>query len=434
MAIDDEVARFRAEQKRDEELGAETPRAKPWPVIDPKAFHGVLGDMVRAIEPHSEADPIAILVQSIVAFGSVIGRHPYWIVEDSHHHANLFAVVVGATSKGRKGTSWGRVKHVFGLVDSEWAAKCTRGGGLSSGEGLIYQVRDDSTSTVKGKQVVEPGVIDKRLLVVEPEMASVFKVMQREGSTLSPIVRSAWDTGDLQPMTKNSRVTATGAHISVIGHITKDEVLKSLSDVDITNGFGNRILWLMVKRSKSLPHGGSIHPDDMNPIVLRLREAVEYSKGTRLVRCDEKARAMWESIYTDLSEGAAGLIGAMTSRAEAQVMRLAMIYAIADMEIYIRTIHLEAALALWNYSASSCLYIFGDRLGDETADEIVSSLARSPKRTMTRTEIRDLWKRHKKNSEITRALQVLEERKIIERGQMATGGRPVETWTLLSQN
>ena len=71
--------------------------------------------------------------------------------------------------------------------------------------------------------VIDDGVLDKRLFVIESEFANVLKVMAREGNTLSPVLRRAWDTGDLRTLTKNSPARATGAHISIIGHITRQE-------------------------------------------------------------------------------------------------------------------------------------------------------------------------------------------------------------------
>jgi hypothetical protein len=49
---------------------------------------------------------------------------------------------------------------------------------------------------------------------------------------------------------------------------------------------------------------------------------------------------------------------------------LAAIHATLDSENEIRLPHLEAALALWRYSAQSARWIFGGSLGDPTADEI----------------------------------------------------------------
>lgn len=82
--------------------------SRKWPEpLAEQAFRGVAGQTVRAIEPNSEADPAALLVQMLLAFGSVIGRSAHFRVEADRHYCNLFAVLVGVTSEGRKGTSWG---------------------------------------------------------------------------------------------------------------------------------------------------------------------------------------------------------------------------------------------------------------------------------------------------------------------------------------
>src|SRR5262249_54497375 len=91
-----------------------------WPVLRRDALHGLAGDIVYALEPHTEADPAALLVQFLVAFGNAIGRCPHFCVEGDEHHTNLSAVMVGRTSKGRKGTSWGRVRQFYTQADSAW--------------------------------------------------------------------------------------------------------------------------------------------------------------------------------------------------------------------------------------------------------------------------------------------------------------------------
>ena len=53
-----------------------------WPSpLDESAFHGLAGRFVRAVEPHSEADPVALLVQTLVAFGNAVGRGPHFVAE-----------------------------------------------------------------------------------------------------------------------------------------------------------------------------------------------------------------------------------------------------------------------------------------------------------------------------------------------------------------
>ena len=75
-------------------------------------------------------------------------------------------------------------------------------------------------------------------------------------------------------------------------------------------------------------------------------------------------RALWHKEYARLSEGYPGMFGAMTARSEAQVMRLACIYALLGCSDVIRVEHLQAALAVWTYCEDSVRFVFGDVLGD----------------------------------------------------------------------
>jgi hypothetical protein len=386
-----------------------------WPVLASNALHGLAGDFVRLVSPHSEADPIALLSQFLVEFGNCIGRGPHFVAEADRHYTNLYQVLVGRTAKGRKGTSHGHVRRLFRMVDEGWSTACEKHG-LSSGEGLIWAVRDpiekEEPIKQKGKVVgyqtvvVDPGVEDKRLLIYESEFAQCLRVLDREGNTLSAAVRNAWDTGTLSTLTKNSPAHATGAHISIIGHITQDEALRYLDRTEAANGFGNRFLWLCVRRSKVLPEGGNLSEQDLRDFALKVRMAVEFSRTVQEVRRDGEARELWAAVYHELSEGRAGLLGAITARAEAQVMRLALLYALLDMSTVIRREHLLAGLALWAYAEDSAAYVFGSSMGDPVADEILRAL-RATKEGLTRTQIRDLFGRNRGKDEIGRALGVL---------------------------
>ncbi len=137
----------------------------PWPdPPDSAAYHGLVGEIARIIEPQTEADPAAILFQTLVTMGATIGRGPHVRVEGDQHHAVLYVIIVGKTSKARKGTSAGRVKEIFSR-SRYWPGTVE---GLSSGEGLKYHVRD---SVERNEEVIDEGVVDKRLLVEESEFA-----------------------------------------------------------------------------------------------------------------------------------------------------------------------------------------------------------------------------------------------------------------------
>ncbi|MDC0934984.1 PriCT-2 domain-containing protein [Pirellulales bacterium] len=419
------------------------PESDPWPdPLDDAAYHGLAGEIVRAIEPHSEADPAAILVQLLVGFGCLLGRRIHFKAEADRHYTNMFACMVGATSKGRKGVSWGQSSQLLASVDLDFISDRVYGG-LSSGEGLIWQVRDPIFKRMpvkeKGRIVghddaeVDPGISDKRLIALESEFASVLKVAARERNTISAIIRQAWDTGNLRTMTKNSPAKATEAHISIIGHITREELRQQIAEVDLANGLANRFLWLCVRRSKCLPDGGNIDTAHTALFSQRLTEVYQFSLDLGEMKRDEGARDIWHAVYPQLSEGKPGLLGAATGRAEAQVMRLAVIYAVLDQSPQVKEQHLLAALALWQCCEASARHIFGSALGNPVADELLREIRRRGDDGMSRSEMRDHFGRHKRSGEIAAALMSLRDLGLIEARKIPTDGRPEERWFACSQ-
>jgi len=109
-------------------------------------------------------------------------------------------------------------------------------------------------------------------------------------------MRKAWDGGILSTMTRTAPLRATGAHISIIGHITVDELRARLTRTDTANGFANRFLFMLVKRSTVLlPFGGDAL-DDIVIAVLggRLKEAVEAAASI--------GRVGWTNSAADLGK------------------------------------------------------------------------------------------------------------------------------------
>src|SRR5262249_13609697 len=157
------------------------------------------------------------------------------------------------------------------------------------------------------KVEADPGVADKRLLVVEPEYANVLKQTERQGNTLSAILRQAWESGDLRTLTKNSPARSTGAHISLLGHITTEELRRYLTTTEMANGSGNRHLWLCVRRSKELPEGGAVDEDALTALQTRLAEALVFARQQGEMRRDDAAREIWREVYSQLSADRLGL-------------------------------------------------------------------------------------------------------------------------------
>jgi hypothetical protein len=421
-----------ANGRRDEVDADEPIAARSWPAPpDAAVYHGLAGEIVRVIEPQTEADPLGLLIQLLVMFGNVIGRSPHFVVEATSHHANEYTVLVGQSAQGRKGTSADRVRELFASIDAGWLNDQIKGG-LSSGEGLISAVRDPvwEKRPVKEKGrvkdyenvMIDGGVEDKRLLVLETEFGGALRALEREGNKLSALIRQGWDHGNLATLTK-SPFQATNAHISIIGHITAEELLGLLSRIDVANGFANRFLWAAVRRSNVLPFGGK--PLDLSPLTGRLADAADFARDVGRMSMDFGARALWERHYERLTTPPPGVLGAVTSRGAPHALRLAILYALMDRTGVIADDHLGAALALWEASARCAAYIFGDSLGNPDAERILAALRLAPG-GLTRAEIREgVFQRNVSSDRIKAALALLLRNHLIrEERDDATGGRP----------
>jgi hypothetical protein len=265
--------------------------------------------------------------------------------------------------------------------------------------------------------------------VTESEFARTLKVMGRQGNTLSPIVREAWDTGDLRVMTKNSAAVATGAHIVLTGDITIDELKRELADTETVNGFANRFVWLLVRRSKLLPEPPPFGGEAVTTVIAELAQTLQFARDIGELRRDDDARTLWAEVYAELSREDDGLAASILARAEAHVLRLSLLYALLDCSTSVTVEHLTAALELWGYAERSAAYIFGDATGDPVADTIRQAIAANGE--ITRTEITNLFGRHESSTRIASALHVLltsGKARMVTREPEGGVGRRVEVW------
>ena len=414
------------------ELEATRPdREIPWPApIAQEAYIGILGDIIRTVEPHTEADPAAIMLQALAMIGHLIGTGPHFKVEGTRHSTNEYVVLVGTTSKGRKGTSWGRVREIGAAAVGFGPEGLQTINGLGSGEALVSMLADRA----EDQDAPGPDVSNrKRLLIMEAEYAHVLKVASREGNTASPTLRAAWDGEALSNLTKGEKYRSTGHHLSMIGHITSQELRDLLSSVEVANGTANRNLVGVVKRSKYLPEGGALGESEVQQLGQQLRRALERVRlmGKVSIVREDGARRLWAELYRPLSDGLPGLAGAILARGEAHVTRLSLIYALLDGSAVVRVQHLLAALAIWDYCVGSVLYLFGDKIGDGLADRILAEL-RNSSEGLTRTEISKVFQGNKSSADLTRSLNILEEQNLAtrsrERGPDPNQKRPVEKW------
>lgn len=426
------AARLRSDAEGDRG-GEPNATVAPWPMLSPAARHGLAGEIARVATEHSEADPVAVTLTALTAIGALMGRGRHVSVGDTDHHARLMVAIVGATSRARKGTSWGPVKRLLARTQAVMQRQSTlpfplgrpmqiTHGPLSSGEGLVAAIRDSMGDDDAG------GTDDKRLLVVEGELGAALRAMQRQGSTLSMIMRTAWDGHEIAPLIKRERTVATDPHICLVAHITRPELRELLSASDVWGGLANRLLWACVRRGSPLPSPRPIRDQDLDRLAAELaRVTIHAVEHPCEMRMSNAASDHWAAIYPELTMDRPGLLGAATARAEAQTIRLALTYALIDGADRIEHHHLEAALAMWRYADDSAAHLFGGAELDPVAETILAALRQRPH---TQTEIQHLFGRHQPAARIADVLRDLQDRGRVTLAREPTSGRPRLIWSL----
>ena len=405
-----------------------------WPVLSPDALPGFVGQFVELATRHSEADPAAVLATLLVRFGAEVygyqkDKGPFLAIGEAIHPPRLFAVVCGNSSKARKGTSRQPVTRLFkrDLCDPEELDRLhlppparESGGPLSTGEGLAYPLRENAQNSNR-----DPN--DKRLCIMDEELASGLSCTKREGNTLSMAIRTFWDGGEYSPLTKTNPMEVKGAHICLLSHITKEELEMSLSSVNMANGFGNRFLWICARRSKNVALPRPMPVEEIAVMQRRLWELVALAQQAGEVYLTGEAMQEWSGIYQELSADTYDLTGAIVNRAEAQTMRLALVYALLDGKKAIDTPHITSALALWRYANASAACLFCDRAMDPTEQKIVSILRAGP---CTTSGLHRALSGHVTGAKLQRILSSMEASNRIVISLEKTAGRSCKRITL----
>ncbi len=390
--------------------------ARPWPTLGKDAYHGLAGEIVAAIEPETEADPAALLFTVLTVAGNMAGKNTRARVHDDEHPPRLFTTIVGGSNSGAKGTGLAALRQLLRASNEEWFENRLLGG-FGSGESIVAEL------LAKDGQPFDP-----RLLILETEFARLLAVNDRESSTSSMIIRQAWDGYKLENRRSKDKVVATNHHVSCLAHITPEELLARLTETDYTNGFANRFLFIASKRSKKLPFGGNAdrERDAVNRFAGRLRVATESAQKSRTIAFSENAREVWDQIYRAEPERG-GLVGALTARANAQKLRIAVTYAILDEAGAIEPEHVLAAEACWRYSVATVEHIFGTLRGDSVQDRLLDKLRTVYPRGLSGAEQDELNAKNLAAGRLKGARQALEQAGLVRTEAQPAGekgGRP----------
>ncbi|MGC4891067.1 hypothetical protein [Micromonospora sp. DT227] len=394
--------------------GSSKTNGPTWPTLDSAALQGLPGQFVAMYDPHTEADPAAVLHVFLATAGCRFGPG-YWIAGGNTRHApKVWPVITGETATGAKGTALAVIKSFWRDFDNHFLENNTATG-LSTGEGLIRAVRD-----ANGDNPDEPGydegVHDKRLWVDAPEFASVLEKSRREGNSLSGTLREAYDDGVLQSMTSGSPVKATGAHVVITPQVTPAELVAKLTATDVANGLANRFMVVASKMSKVLPEGSAPPDGEVRAFGDRLHEVTtglhRHCQGKAELTRTAAARDLWVAEYHrrfDERRGQAeSPVKSLLARWHANSARLSVIYALLDGMLTVDVEHVEAALAAWDYVEAGTRYVFGSASGDRDLGRLMEFINEAEGTGRPRKAISvELFQRHKTKTELDQLLEKL---------------------------
>jgi putative DNA primase/helicase len=430
--------------------GSEAPGDGPAPLAPPTmpthAFPELLRRLVDAACFSSEAHPVAVAANFLALFCCLIGRTAFQRIGDAVIHARLFLLIIGKSGKARKGTAEHTPREVARRADAILRRRHgtqdrlrIHAGGLSSGEGVGYAIRDPREPDEKTGKGGDPGVKDKRLMVIESELANMLAQTKREGNILSATIRNLFDGRDIEPLTKTSQITATRPHVVIIGHITGHELRERSTENDAANGLLNRHMMLHVHRTKLVPLPEPTPGDVLDDLAERLADAVDFAthgdphgNNTHEVLLSVEARACWVAMYPQITQDRDGLAGSLMARSEVYARMLAMIFALLDKRDVIEPGDLLTALAWVEYWRQSIEFVWREgehqtELDDFTKAVLAKVLAQPG---ISLTQLQEAWHRNR-IKEVKAALETLLNLAppLIEmRPERKGGGRPAHRY------
>jgi hypothetical protein len=397
---------------------------RPKPTIRDEAFYGLAGRVVQLLEPVLETDRAAIL-SNFLAMTGVLFQHEAYskVVADKHYPANYY-LTVGKSAVGRKGTTTNAMLEVVERVQPGFKERILHG--LSTGQGLITAlIKKNPDAQSEENSDTPQETIAASVMVEVSEFSELLAVMKREENTLSANLRDAWDGKPLAVTTRKDPLKIKNVSIAQVAHITVRELISKLTSTDRANGFANRYLFVWSERVRLLPKGDMSHLN-YSDVVIALHAALEKAKGLGEVKRDEDAEELWAEEYKRLTARGDTMVDALLSRADAHVVRLSLLYALLDSSPVIRSEHLKAAIAFWDYCEASVQFVF-DAI-DAIDEKILRKLDDGP---LTTEEVRrQVFSGNKLTQWVVERMTALEEKGKVRRGIKEFKTKKAEAWFL----
>lgn len=382
------------------------------PLLDRKAYYGFTGELVDILCDGTEVIPELALISTLTRFVASIPRDKLFMSFGADvTTTSMYSLCVAPTGSG-KGLSESSVASIFKSADElgeaaqaepkyreslKGLSKLTapaHSGGLSSGEGFVYAIRDEILNDEGDPLVV--GVKDKRLLVVEYEFSNVLRQFRRPENVLSIYLRNNFDGKPLKPLTKNNRTGVECPRACLVGHITPHELLEEVQSKSISNGELNRCFIGLAFPVAPQPLPKALSTANRDYLAGKVKNVLDWiiRLENACMKFSDEAAGMWADLY--IKERTTKYPAAeafLFARIPYYMKMFSMLFAAMDESLVIEVKHIEAAKALTDYMKASVRYLFNTEISaakieyensfDERVLSIIKELVNTSEKGMT---------------------------------------------------
>lgn len=388
----------------------------------PERLYGwPLGQTVKVFMKYTEAHPMAVYLSLLSLLGIHLANGPYMLVSNERVNTNLYTLIVGDSSVGKKGTSWSNAM----LLCSKTPLESYVIRSVDSGEGLIRLLDNEN-----------PRENPKKNLVYLDEFGALLRKSKNESSTLLTNLRTAWASAPLENRTKSSdSIRADNYRLGIVGHITPGELSRLITRDDIDGGTLNRFMVCHSHYSKLLPDGGNLPHDLREQLTTQVLQVVELAQKVKRVKRDEEANKLWNDIYLahHQNDDRSEVVKAATDRSLPQQVRLQVLLTALNGSDVVTADTVQAAYEIVSYSEQTNKWLFdGPAENAATMEQkaLYDFIKAAGVDGVSRNDIRrDLYQNHKSGPAVDPVINALIKRGLIKTSITPTKGRPKTVYT-----
>jgi hypothetical protein len=331
---------------------------KPFPPpMTRKAFPGIIGEIVDIAEAQCGVSREAVAMGFLVGMGNILGRE--FVFAQGNNHLNMFAVVVGFSEEGGKGMAWNPSESLLRHIDYEWMNK-RRYGSFNSGDGIVVVLRNNR------KIPKDRTTLDNRLFIQTEEFSKVLKAINWANNNLEEVLCECWDCKSaINSTNKKDDFFAENPFVSIFGNTTPRALKVYLGILQQENGFGNRFLWPMVRKTRVESFPEDVGWYQHQNVLKHFGEVLEWARklkeqappeGILMGWANDGVRDLWDSFCKSYDK----ISNVLLARRKPIVLRLASNFAVFEKSLKVGVKHLEAGMEHWRYNVDSIDHNFGD--------------------------------------------------------------------------